>query len=1007
MRLVRSLLQRPRGCLAICACLMVLGGLSLTRLPINLYPKIEFPTLTITTYLSESSPQEIETLITIPIEEAVADIPGLRTIQAVSREGESEITLQFNFDQEIAEKAMGVRTRIRRLYPSLPSDARFPIITRYDPSDAPLAVLAVTGGESPEVTGRWVNRELKPELARIDGVATVRVSGAPRSQILVECDIGRLQAHSLAIRHVVDAIGRSHAAAPGGAVVRDGRRLTVITQGALSSPADVAQVPMWADKIGSRLKVDDIARVSFAADKPAERTRYNGRDLITVTVYRATGSDLRAIWRDMSRKLEELRQRPMTHPRPNVDIVVNQATHLEDVLDRLWIILGATALITALVLFTFLRRVWTTFVVLMAIPFSLLTTILAMQILGISLDLLSLGGLTLGIGILVDNAIVVLESISRRQSEGVNHADAAARGTSDVSTPLILSTTTTVVVFVPVLFASREIRLLFSGFAWTVGSGLFASLIAALVFIPVLFDRMRWTARTRTSEASLSRLSETYSRALGFVESHRLLAFVIVVSLLGCAAFQSTRLSFRQTLPVEVRRLKVVMVMAPGTATKTTAAKVLETEKQLMALPFVTGVHSEVRNNQANLTLSVKTPAEGGIKDPTNSSRLRRILADRKDTQFHIMPVGSQGQETRITVYLEGPSLERLRSIQEKARLIVGMRAGVQDIMVLHRNQIPVMELKLNRALLGASGVGARDAAYHVRRHFTGPISTRIMTDSGLTDVRVRAFREDESGMGPLQRTMVPGARNTMLPFAELAEPSVRLAEGELHRRDRRRVISMAVLLDQDSDPLKVGNDIRTALNRMEMPPEYGYTFGDELDEIRRTRREMFEAVGMALVFIYLILIAATESLLRPFLIMTALPFSIAGAVSVLSLFDVPVSLPVYVGLMVLCGLIVNVNVVMIYTINALRQRGRGLNEAVFAGARRRLRAILMTLLTTVFATMPMLMDRGQGSSMWSPFALTLASGICAGSVFSLMFTPLLYKTMEQLKQRITGSRVP
>ncbi len=449
------------------------------------------------------------------------------------------------------------------------------------------------------------------------------------------------------------------------------------------------------------------------------------------------------------------------------------------------------------------------------------------------------------------------------------------------------------------------------------------------------------------------------------------------------------------------------MVMAPGTALEQTAAEALGAEQELMKLPFVKGVHSEIRDNQATLTVSLKSYGEGGTRDAVSSDRLKEMLKNRKEAQFHVLPVGRHGEETKISLYLEGPDADRLRSIQDQVRETLSRFLGIKDVIVRHRNPIPIVELKLDRALLETSGVNVRELAYHVRQNFTGPVSARIMTGERLTSIRVRALRDPHHGMEPLRQTTVRSELNRMVPFTELTSPSVRLAEGELRRQDRRPVVAMTLLLHKESDPLSIAREIRTAMDSIAMPSEYGFSFGDEIHDISRTRKEMFVALGMGLTLIYLILIVSTESLLQPLVIMTALPFGACGAVIALSLLHVPVSLPVYVGLMILCGLIVNVNVVMTYTINTMRSSGRTLDEAVSAGAQRRFRAILMTVLATIFATTPMLLDRGEGSSMWSPFALTLAVGIATSTLFSLVITPILYKTMERLKQsmrRFTAS---
>ncbi len=293
--MVRAILDRPLGTLATCITIVLLGIVAMTYMPINLYPQTRYPVMTIKTVFSDASPEEIETLITKPLEQAIADLPGLRKIQSVSHHGESEVTVQFHYGQDISEKALEVRSRIRRIFPTLPKDARFPVITRYDPSGAPAIVLAIAGKSLKEETNRWVYQILKPKLSRIDGVATVKVSGAPRQEISVDCDPARLKALSLTIQDVARAVGTAHKMLTGGVTNISGKRLPVVTAGKLESPADVARQPLTACETGSPLTIGEIARVTRAPDKTTEIARYNGQSLIAISIYRSPHADLRTL----------------------------------------------------------------------------------------------------------------------------------------------------------------------------------------------------------------------------------------------------------------------------------------------------------------------------------------------------------------------------------------------------------------------------------------------------------------------------------------------------------------------------------------------------------------------------------------------------------------------------------------------------------------------------------------------------------------------------------------
>jgi len=993
-KLIAILLSRPLGTLTGCICAVILGAFALYHLPVNLYPHTEFPVLTVTTDFFEASPEEVETLITKPLEDAFADIPGLRRIQSSSDEGESRITLQFHYGQNISERALEVRSRLRRVIPSLPRDARFPVINRYDPGSSPVIVLAVAGTSSEEEAGTWVNRNLKPRLSTIEGVASVRVSGAPRPQIIADCDSGRLRASGLTIGGVNRTVREGHHSMPAGYLTLADRRIPIMTEGKFCTPEDVSQHPVKTTDTGSTVKAGEVAGIKFSPEEPHEITRYNGSHLITVAIYKAPDVDVRAVWRSVQERLRDLDG--ARDGVPAISVIFNEAVELEAVLQRAVKMMALTSAVTAFVLFVFLRSIAATLVVLSAVPFSLFLAVLLMKIFGVGLDLLSIGGLMLGLGILVDNSIVVVESISKKWEEGFSSGEGVVAGTEEVLRPLMLSTLATVIVFIPVVFISREVRLFFVGFTWTVVGSLVASLIASLILIPVLYRYLGPLTRARFRESTKLRgLAKRYQQVLSAVDNRKIAAFACLAVFLVAGSWAATRLSYRQGFATELRQFRIMMALQPGSSKEHTAKAAAKVEEKLLSLPAVKGVHSEIHGNQAGLTVSLKERNETEKKDILSMGRLREIIGQQPGTQIHVVPVGQQRDETKILLKVHGPGTDRLRELQEPVRQALTRVPGVIDAIILHKNPAPVVEFVLNQDELGFRHVRAQDVAHHVRSYFTGPVAARIFSEERIVNVRVRASRDKTEGLAPLSQSVLFNDRGQPVPFTELVKPSVTMEPGERQRENRQPVMRSSVVLAKDADPLTVVHAIRTAIERMQLPPRYDYAFGDEVQDIVRVRQEMMTAVGLGLVLVYLVLIAATESFLQPFFIMAAVPLGAVSAASALYLLGIPVSLPVYVGFMILCGLIVNVNVVMVYTINRMRREGQSVDEAVANGAQRRLRAILMTVATTVGASLPLFLDQGPGSSIWSPFALTLASGMAVSGILSLALTPVLYKTLE------------
>jgi HAE1 family hydrophobic/amphiphilic exporter-1 len=1002
MRFYRTILERPLGVITSCLSLVILGAVALAQSPVNLLARTEHPVLTITTELADTGPQEIETLITRRMEETMADIPGLKKMSAISSAGESQVTLQFHHGQEISDAALEVRNRLRRLFPLLPSDTRFPVITRYDPSALPLLALAVSGGATPEETAMWVNRVLKPTLSRIDGVASVRVAGAPRPQILVECDTGRLRALSLTVNDVASAINAGHYSLPAGVIKSSDRQWHVRVAGNLETADAVSAHPLGVSEHGALLTVGSLAKVSRTSEDSQEITRYNGKPLITLAVYRATDADLRTVRHSLKAGLAEVLEG--SDGRFQAEEIFNQAEELETVFARLKYLLPLTAASVTLVIFLFIGNLGPTFVVMAAIPFSALTAVLFMNVIGVALDPMSLGGLTLGLGIFVDNAIVVVDSISRKWSEGLSRADGVWEGTVEVAPPLALSTLTAVAVFLPVTLVSSQARLFFVGFSWTVAISLVTSLVAAIVLIPALFRiSVRPREDPRAQPAIMSRLGPYYDSLLNYSQTRPGVILAVAGSFLAFGALLSTGLVFRHTALVDTQAYRIFMVLPPGTVKALTADKAVAVERDLTELPGARGVYTEITRNQAVFTLTMKKGNSSQYTAQELLNRIRSSSVGDKSAQFHVMPLGEVKRDTKISLNFHASSHHRLTELHERLRGLLMSVPGIQDVLVRQGNPVPIAEFRLDHSRTGFNGVRGTDVAHHIRAHFTGPVAAKIFEGERIVQVRVRALRHPVAGFESLTETVVPTERRGMVPIEELSRPGLNVEPNQLHRENRRPVLKMTALVGSDN-PLGVADRIHAALEGKNLPVGVEYSFGEDVQEILSTRREMLLAGVFALCLIYLLLTLATESLLYPILIMMAIPFAGAGAVFALRAFSVPVSLPVCVGLMILAGLTINVNVVMTYTIRAIRDKGLRMDASIREAARRRLRPIVMTLMTTVGSSLPMILDRSAGSDMWFPFALTLASGAFAATLFALILTPTLYGLLANMRQReVTG----
>ncbi|MCA1959706.1 MAG: efflux RND transporter permease subunit [Desulfomonile sp.] len=1001
MSLIATIIRRPVGSLVACACLTALGVIAAGDIPINLYPQSRFPALTITTILSEADPEEIEILITRKLEEALSDLPGLKKISSVSRQGESEVVLEFHLGQNITIAAVEVRGKIRRLWPSFPRDTRFPVINHFNPADDPLAVLGVTGDLSVADLTHWVEKTLKPQLTRINGVAGVQVAGGSETEIIVECDVGRLNALGLTFDNVVEAIGKGHATLPAGFLNMEGKRVAIRTTGELDTIEKIAAQPLVVSEGGGAVTVGDVAKVTLDAKEPKELTHLNGKPLVSVAVFRTSDADLRHLWTSVKARIDEMR-----HSMPadvNVDVVYSQAEFLEESLQRLRIIMALGAVVAGIALFLFLGTLSSTLIIMTAIPFSLLTALLLMYLVGIPLDMLSLSGLSLAVGMVVDSGIVVIESITRRIRGGSVEEDAIVKGTQEVGVPVLFSTLTTVMVFLPLVFVSLRVRTFFLGLTWTVCLSLIASLVAALVLVPVLFTYFGGHGRARRFELERALpYPGLYDRILPLLVRHPAVVVLSTITFLAVAGLATTRLSFSSGIGRTEQGFKVSIVMEPGSSAERSAKEAHLVEDVVLQFPGVRRVHTRSFSNQSQIMVTFQK----GTRPEAISRQMRDLkvkLGSTIKSQFDVLPLDSGGDTRSLSVYLTGPNMDRLMALLQPLHGQLSKIPGVQAVILQQANPVPELAFEVKHEVLGSSGVRALDLAGDLRSRLTGPVAARVTRDEKETLVRVRAQKKPEEGLKILDHAFLYGEHRQRVPFAQLAEPVLKLGAAEIHHNARKRVMRASVVFGPREDPLTIAQRVREALARIELPAEYYFSLGEEAESILKTRVEMVKAAAIALLLIYLVLVAATESFLQPLVIITAAPFAVGGVVLALMLLGYPVNLPVYLGFIILLGLVANVNIVLVYAINDSLRTGATPEDAVTAGARRRLRPILMTTLTTVGAALPMLLDRGTGSSTWGPFSLALVAGLTSASLFSLVLTPAAYVAILRLSRRVRG----
>lgn len=1121
--------HRPVAVFVVTVATVVFGWFSLQKLPVALMPELSYPTLTVRTEYPGAAPEEVENDVSRPVEEALGVIGGLRRLSSVSRAGVSDVVLEFAWDTEMSEAAQETLERLDLVF--LPTGTERPLILRYDPSLDPVMELALSG-EGQRFAGeeglrrlrRLADREVKRALEPIKGVAAVRVRGGLEEEIEVAINDEELRRTGLPVEMVIRRLAEENVNVAGG-TIKEGRTEYMVRTVNEFGGLDEIRNTVVATLGGREVRIGDVATVGWSHADQQILTRTDGGVSVALEVFKEADANIVDLAQRVKARLEG-------EGGLATELAKSEGAALKVVADRSLFIASSIAevkssavvggLLAVLVLFLFLRSFWTTLIVALSIPVSLLITFAPLDLLGLTLNIMSLGGLALGVGMLVDNSIVVLESIFRCREEGDDLVTAAVRGTAEVKSAVISSTLTTVAVFFPMVFVEGIAGEAFADLGMAVVVSLLASLVVAVYLVPMLASR---TAKAASAGAATGHAARRFaSFAAAREDARRLLAWfrrptdggflrtvgkllgrigllaaapvylllrlvlgsileLLAAVLLGLVAgltfvgvwigralkglenlvrrgggeageprpagllaglkraYEGTvRAAVRRPAPVAALMLALLAVTAligrglgsellpevhQGEFTVEVALPVgtpLE-ESDLILAPIERAILAE-RAHIRSLILTVGFDPETSQRSDEGEhtarlrvlldssapaveeevvARLRARLAEVPDLEARVVRPVLFSFKTPIEVEVYGDDLDRLKRQTDAVREAMAALPELADVEATLKRGAPEVQIVYDRDLLARYGLAIRQVANLVRDQVKGSEATRFNLKDRRIPVVVRLGEEDRETVAEVANLVVnPGAERPV-PLSAVAR--VTLAEGpsEVRRIDARRVAVVGANIRQGSLAGAVAAIERSVGSRVEWPADMTFFVTGQNEEWQKSRGSLFLALGLSLFLVYVIMAAQFESLLQPLVIMFTIPLAFFGSAVALALFDIPVSIVVFLGAILLGGVVVNNAIVLIDYVNLLRQRGLSREDAVVTAGTVRLRPILMTTGTTVLGLIPMALGLGDGAEIRMPLAVTVMSGLGVSTLLTLVVIPAIYVLADEAKERLLG----
>ncbi|MCG3177317.1 MAG: Cobalt-zinc-cadmium resistance protein CzcA [Candidatus Omnitrophica bacterium] len=1072
MSLPASSIRRPIATLMFYVGILLFGLISLNLLKQELFPPITYPQLSVVTPYANAAPEEIETLITKPIEEAVGGISGLRKVTSTSREGLSLVVVEFGWNTHMDFASLSVREKIDLIKERLPRDAQEPVVIKFNPFELPVMSISVSSAERSPVQLRELARKwFKDELEKLNGVASAAITGGEEEQILVDVDQGKLRAAGMSISDVSDAINNANLNYPGGTIKESFYEYLVRTIGEFKRAEEIDQVPVkrehtkaagrgevTEDEPSNRLLLlKDVADVTRTVKERTSFSRFNGRENVTVAVQKQAASNTILVADMVRRKLKDLQEQL---PKDiHIDIVYDQSKFIREALNGVKDAAIQGGFLAFFVLLVFLRDLKSSMLVVTITPVTILATYTLMYFLGISLNVISLGGVALGVGMLLDNAVVVIENVYRnfreKPAEGI---DTAARvGSEEVMAPMVASTLTTVSVFLPIVFVTGIAGQIFKELAWVVVVTQVISAIIAFTLLPMLiakvgkssslahrdiFDeenadkaRPRLPLAVRMYQGFLrvfgrpiDWIERTYVRLLpSFIERKGMFLFMIFLVFVGSLFVLATM--ERVLLPkVDQGQFMVKVDMPVGTRVEITdgiSRKIENFIGQIPEVRYTSAVVGSSRgdstkdilerlgSNQAQIIVNLRAERKRGTDEVVQEIRRYFELSAGSDLvrparlsyvlYESAFKVGSD-IDAPIVVEIKGPKLDELRRIALKTQETLSAIPGVYGIANSIAEAFPETKIIINKDRASYYKLSVVSIAQAANIAMKGIIASKFKEEGREIDIRVQLKETDRDQFQKLGLLTVYSPLDMVVPMSDFVRFERGRGPSEIKRVSQERTVQVYAKI-YERGLSEVVKDVELALARMKVPDRYEVRLAGESEEIQESFASLQFAFTLSVVLVYMIMAAQFESLWQPFIIMFCLPLSLIGVAIALWVSSTPLSVVVILGIILLGGIVVNNGIILIDYLNQLRAQGMPLREAAMQAGRVRLRPILMTAFSSAIGLLPLALGIGEGAELQAPMAVAVMGGILMATFLTLVVIPSIYIGTEEMAQKVRSWR--
>lgn len=1019
MSLYSSAVKRPITTLLVFVTVIILGLFSLTKLPIDLYPDIDTNTIMVITMYPGASAKDIEQNVTKPLENALNSVEHLKHISSTSRENTSVITLEFEYGYDIDALTNDVRDKLDMVESMLPDDSQNPIIFKFSTDMIPICLLSVQASESLPGLYKILDENIANPLARIDGVGTVSISGAPKREIHVYADPNRLEAYNMSVEQLSSVIGAENRNVPGGSFDIGSNTYALRVQGEFEDASQLRNIPVGSFQ-GKTIHLDDVARVEDSLEERTQQSFINGQEGAIIVIQKQSGANSVQISDKVKEMLPRLEKNLPSDIR--LGVIVDTSDNIRNTISSLVETVLYALLFVTLVVFLFLGRWRATLIIVITIPVSLIASFIYLYATGNSLNIISLSALSISIGMVVDDAIVVLENVTTHIERGAHPKQAAVHGTNEVAISVIASTLTLIAVFFPLTLVTGMTGVLFRQLGWMVTIMMIISTTCALSLTPMLCSL--WLKRNPKHskfyekfympiERALDKFDDGYASLLRLVVGHKTVTIIVCLGIFVGSIFlmkfvgteffptqDNSRIGVNLELPIGTR-----VEIAQDATSRLDSLWRSKYKDEILVCNYTVGPASS-DNTFASLSDNGSHIVSMNVRlvDPGDRKRnireiaddMRRDIAEQfpefKKAQVNVGGGRGQGMGGQSTVDFEiyGYDFTETDSVARQLSQILKGIPGTADVNISRSDYQPEYQVDFDREKLALYGLNMQTVAYYLRNRINGATASQFREDGEEYDIKVMYDPDYRTKISDIENIVIYSSTGQPVRLKELGKVVERFTPPTIERKDRERLITVSAVVD--GVPLsQVVTSAQAKIDAMHIPAGISIGLAGSYEDQQDSFSDLMMLGVLIILLVYIVMAAQFESLTYPGIIMTSLLFAFSGVFLILWITGHTLNVMSMIGAIMLIGIVVKNGIVLIDYITLNRERGMSIRRAVILGGESRLRPVVMTTLTTILGMVPMAIGTGQGAEMWRPMGTAVIGGLTVSTILTLLFVPMLY----------------